>query len=84
MSDDSLSLDITAMDFEDALVALEEIVRQLEGGRIRLEEAVAAYERGVRLKCHCEVRLKEARAKVERITTGPEGEVGTVSIAEGA
>lgn len=75
MSVDPLPTDIAAMDFEDALAALEEIVRQLEGGKIRLEEAVGAYERGVELKRHCEAKLKEAKAKVDRITTGPDGSV---------
>ncbi|KAF0110137.1 MAG: xseB [Rhodospirillaceae bacterium] len=74
----SLPPDIAAMAFEDALTALEEIVRQLEGGRIRLEEAVAAYERGVALKRHCESRLQEARGKVERITT--DGQIGTTLV----
>lgn len=78
MSDDSLPSDITTMDFEDALAALEEIVRQLEGGRIRLEEAVSAYERGVKLKCHCETKLKEARVKVEHITIGAEGQIDMI------
>ena len=76
----SLPPDIAAMAFEDALTALEEIVRQLEGGRIRLEEAVAAYERGVALKRHCESRLQEARGKVERITT--DGQIG-MTLVEG-
>ncbi|VBB69390.1 Exodeoxyribonuclease VII small subunit [invertebrate metagenome] len=74
MTSDSLPTDITAMDFEDAMAALEDIVRRLEGGRIRLEEAVVAYERGVALKRHCEVRLKEAKIKVECVTTGSEGQ----------
>lgn len=70
--------DIAAMDFEDALAALEDIVRLLEGGKIRLGEAVQAYERGVALKRHCEARLSEAKAKVDKITTGPDGAVMTV------
>ncbi len=77
MNSGSSSSDIATMDFEDALTELEDVVRQLEGGRIRLEEAVTAYEWGVKLKRHCETKLKEARAKVERITAGPEGQVIT-------
>lgn len=76
MTGEPLPPDIAAMDFEDALAALEEIVRQLEGGKIRLEEAVGAYERGVKLKRHCEAKLKEAKAKVDRITIGPDGGIG--------
>ncbi|MBF0562911.1 MAG: exodeoxyribonuclease VII small subunit [Alphaproteobacteria bacterium] len=80
----SVAPDIAAMDFEDALAALEDIVRQLEGGKVRLEEAVGAYERGVRLKQHCEAKLREAKAKVDLITTGADGSLGTVSANIGA
>ncbi|MEO5374051.1 MAG: exodeoxyribonuclease VII small subunit [Alphaproteobacteria bacterium] len=75
MTVDPIPPDIAAMDFEDALTALEDIVRQLEGGKVRLEAAVGAYERGVKLKRHCEAKLKEARAKVDRITPGPDGAI---------
>lgn len=60
--------DIAALSFEDALKALEEIVRHLETGRVDLDAAVGAYERGVWLRKHCESRLAEARARVERIS----------------
>jgi len=62
------------MSFEDALEELEEIVRTLEGGKGRLEEAIGAYERGAKLKAHCEKKLKEAQAKVEKISLGADGE----------
>lgn len=68
--------DIAAMSFEDALGELEEIVRKLEEGRVKLDEAIAAYERGARLKAHCEKKLAEAKAKVEKITLGPGGPEG--------
>ncbi len=69
--------DIAAMSFEDALGELEEIVRRLEDGRIPLDDSIAAYERGARLKAHCEKKLAEARAKVEKIALGPNGPEGT-------
>ena len=37
---------IETMSFEDALAELEQIVRGLEGGQQKLEDAIAAYERG--------------------------------------
>jgi len=67
--------DIAALSFEDALAELERIVRQLEEGRGRLDESIAAYARGVALKSHCEARLEEARGKVDRIVSGPDGAV---------
>lgn len=56
-----------SMSFEQALQALEEIVAQLERGEVSLDDAVAAYERGAKLKAFCQQRLDEARLKVEQI-----------------
>ena len=68
--------DIVQMSFEDALTELEKIVRQIEDGRGKLDEAINAYERGVALKRHCEAKLKEAQAKIEQITVA-DGVIGT-------
>ena len=70
--------DIAAMSFEDALNELEKIVRQIEDGRGKLDEAITAYERGVALKRHCESKLKEAQTKIELITVG-DNAVGSTS-----
>jgi exodeoxyribonuclease VII small subunit len=61
------------LSFEDALAELEGIVRSLEGGQGRLEEAITAYERGAALRRHCEAKLAEAEAKVQKIVEGPAG-----------
>lgn len=66
---------IKDMSFEDALAELEEIVRTLEEGSGSLDEAIAAYARGAELKKHCETKLNEAKAKVEKISLGPGGQV---------
>ncbi len=60
--------DIAALGFEEAMKELERIVRDLESGQVKLDDAVKAYERGAALKKHCEAKLAEARAKVEKIT----------------
>ncbi|MBF0305216.1 MAG: exodeoxyribonuclease VII small subunit [Alphaproteobacteria bacterium] len=69
--------DIAAMNFEDALAELERIVRQLEEGKGRLDESIGAYERGALLRRHCEAKLREAQAKVERILVGANGAITT-------
>ena len=67
------------MSFEDALSELERIVAELEKGKVKLNEAIGAYERGAALKRHCEAKLSEAKAKVDKIMLGPQGALGKVS-----
>ncbi len=76
MTDQSLPADIAALSFEDALAELERIVRQLEEGKAKLDDAIRHYERGTLLKRHCELKLREAQAKVDRITIAADGSVG--------
>ncbi len=70
---DEAAKELSAMSFEQALEELEAIVRQLEAGRGRLDEAISSYERGAQLKRHCESKLAEARAKVDRISLAADG-----------
>lgn len=77
MSAGAVPKDISKMSFEEALEELERIVRKLEEGKGRLDEAIASYERGAALKKHCEAKLREAQAKVDKIVLGPGGAVGT-------
>ena len=61
------------LSFEDALAELEAIVRRLEEGSGKLDDAIAAYERGAMLKRHCEAKLQEAQMRIEKIVLGPDG-----------
>jgi exodeoxyribonuclease VII small subunit len=72
MNEPGLPADIAAMSFEDALTELEGIVRRLEGGQVKLDDAILAYERGAQLKRHCEKKLNEAQQRVDRIVVGPD------------
>lgn len=65
--------EITAMSFEDALAELEQIVRGLEGGQLKLEDAISCYERGALLRRHCEAKLSEAEARVQAIVEKADG-----------
>jgi exodeoxyribonuclease VII small subunit len=65
--------DIAALSFEDALAELERIVKGLESGSQKLEEAVTAYERGAALRRHCEEKLRQVEARVAAIVETPEG-----------
>ena len=77
MADLSPSPEIAAMSFEDALSELEQIVRKLETGTVKLDEAIAAYERGALLKRHCEAKLREAQSRIEKIVVSAEGVLST-------
>jgi exodeoxyribonuclease VII small subunit len=64
---------VAGMAFEDALAELEKIVKALEGGQQKLEDAIAAYERGAALRAHCEAKLAEADARVQAIVAAADG-----------
>ena len=66
-------LDIKSLSFEKALALLEEIVAKLESGKVDLEESIKIYERGEALRKHCETKLAEAEARIEKITLGANG-----------
>lgn len=68
-------IEIKNLSFEEALVQLENIVRELESGRIKLDDAVNAYEKAVSLKQLCENKLKDAQLKIEKIEISPQGEM---------
>ena len=76
--------DIDSLSFEAALAELETIVRGLEQGDAPLDKSIELYQRGDRLKRHCEARLKAAQARIEKITLGPDGQPsGTTSFDAG-
>lgn len=71
---ESTHADVKKLSFERALEELESIVKRLEDGKVPLEESVAIYERGEALKRRCEDLLRQAEARVDKITTGAAGE----------
>jgi len=75
--------DIKNMKFEDALGALEEIVKDLESGEVSLEQSIDIYTRGTQLKAHCEDKLKDATARIEKITKLPDGSLSSSSLDGG-
>jgi exodeoxyribonuclease VII small subunit len=65
--------DIVKLPFEQAIGELESIVKRLEEGKVPLEESVTIYERGEALKQRCEELLRQAEARVEKITLDASG-----------
>lgn len=70
---ENTNADVKRLPFEKALAELESIVQKLEGGAVPLEESVAIYERGEALKRRCEELLRQAEARVEKITLDTTG-----------
>ncbi len=64
---------VEGLSFEAAMRELEDIVTKLESGRVELEDSIAIYERGAALKAHCERKLKDAEARIEKIVLGADG-----------
>lgn len=65
--------DISELSFEQALGQLDQIVEKLEAGNVSLEDSINIYTRGTALKQHCEGKLKDAQAKIEKITLNDKG-----------
>jgi exodeoxyribonuclease VII small subunit len=70
------------MSFEAALDELQKIVGDLETGKAPLEESIAAYERGIALKTHCEKKLREAQAKIEKINVNADGTLAASALQQ--
>ena len=66
--------DVKKLNFERALEELESIVKRLEDGKVALEESVTIYERGEALKRRCEELLRQAEARIDKITTDANGQ----------
>jgi exodeoxyribonuclease VII small subunit len=71
---DTAHADVKKLSFERAIEELESIVKRLEDGKVPLEESVAIYERGESLKRRCEELLRQAEARVDKITTDANGQ----------
>ncbi len=69
-----VSADLATMNFEEALRALEDVVRKLESGEVPLDDSIALYERGEALRKHCQARLDAAQTRIERIVAGADGQ----------
>ena len=64
---------VDEMSFEQAMAELEQVLGQLEGGDVALDDSIKLYERGAALKARCETKLKEAEEKVAAITLDGDG-----------
>jgi exodeoxyribonuclease VII small subunit len=61
------------LNFESAMDRLEEIVEQMESGKMMLEELIGRYEEGMKLVKICQERLASAEQRIEIITRNHAG-----------
>ena len=61
------------LNFEGAMDRLEEIVEQMESGKMMLEELIGRYEEGMKLVKVCQERLASAEQRIEIITRNHAG-----------
>jgi exodeoxyribonuclease VII small subunit len=59
--------------FENSLISLEKIVRELERGDLPLERSLELFEEGVRLSRECQERLNSAERRIELLLHDNEG-----------
>ena len=59
--------------FEDAMSSLENIVKDLEGGDLSLEDSFKAFEEGMNLVKFCSGKLEEVEQKVTMLVKDSNG-----------
>lgn len=59
-----------SLSFEAALAELEQVVADMEAGKLSLEESLAAYKRGAELLQHCRGQLDAAQQQVQVLEEG--------------
>ena len=74
---------IDEMSFEQALGELEATVKKLEEGRGKIDEAVALFARGMKLRQHCEKKLAAAQSKIDKIIVKPDGSIELEAMNDG-
>lgn len=66
------------LNFDNALVKLENIVEQLENGQLDLEESLAVFEEGVKISLFCQQELKKTDGKVQALLKKLNGEIEVI------
>jgi exodeoxyribonuclease VII small subunit len=66
--------------FEQAIERLEQVVEELEGGELTLEQSLSRYEEGVRLSRQLTRTLDDAEKRIEKLMAGEGGEPVTAPL----
>lgn len=68
----SATLEFDSLDFEATLAELEKVVSELDG-EIKLDRALALFDRGMKLSSKCQIFLQTAEQKIEVLRRNAEG-----------
>jgi exodeoxyribonuclease VII small subunit len=69
--------------FEEALQELEQILADIEGGQVGLEESLVKYERGTFLIQHCRGVLGTAEKQIELLSKSADGGIEVAPMEQG-
>lgn len=72
-----------AKTFEESITELEEIVKTLENGDTPLDNAIALFEKGMKLSAKCHEQLAKASQKIKILTEGEDGTISQTDFASG-
>ena len=65
---------IKNLKFEQAMQRLQQIVADMESGRIGIEESIAKYEEAMQLAAHCRRILEDAEQRIRKIQLDAQGQ----------
>ena len=71
--DEAKIREFEALSFEDGMARLEEIVRNMEGGKVPLEQMIANFEEGSALAAVCHRKLASLKRKIDILQKNPAG-----------
>lgn len=74
---------MTKLSFEKALEQLEQIVHEMESGRLPLESALKKFEEGIKLSIFCSQKLEETERRISLLIENQDGSVTEKHFGEG-
>lgn len=60
-------------DLENAIIQLDAILAEMEGGKLPLNQLISRYEEGVKLVKLCQEQLHKAEQRIQIVTKEAEG-----------
>ena len=66
---------VDSLNFEQTMEELRAIVDQMERGDAKLDQALAAFERGAALRARAQALLEEAKLKIEMVSKNQQGDM---------